>query len=239
MAWSASVPHLDPLGTRLQFSPNICQHQDKSGHGTLAGEPLRVDELLRLAARTINICGATFRVEQPSQLRAVLDPFVHLGLEHGKAIQRGDQLYYKIRAQVRKFTLLVPGQLVDTRTKNPGGIRRVRGPARKEVLHTEINSITKSGHRCGNLRFSSLVSLSTRERRTQEASGEYAAPLGRKYSTLESNTRPRPSSCAQFPNCIVSPLLRQLVSAPGGGMIRMSPSDVRSTRKSGMVMQNR
>src|ERR1039457_605152 len=38
MAWSAPVPHPDPLGTRLQFSPNICQHQNKSGHGTLDGE---------------------------------------------------------------------------------------------------------------------------------------------------------------------------------------------------------
>src|ERR1039457_4785741 len=75
----------------------------------------------------------------------------------------------------------------------------------------DISSTTKSRHRCGNLRFSLLVSLSTRERRTQEASGEYAAPLGRKYSTLESKTETRPSRCAQFPNCIVSPLLRQLV----------------------------
>src|ERR1022692_1909515 len=58
MAWSAPVPHPDPLGTRLQFSPNICQHQNKSGHGTLAGEPLRVDELLRLAVPAINIYGA-------------------------------------------------------------------------------------------------------------------------------------------------------------------------------------
>src|ERR1022692_5311930 len=49
----------------------------------------------------------------------------------------------------------------------------------------DISSTTKSRHRCGNLRFSLLVSLSTRERRTQEASGEYAAPLGRKYSRSE------------------------------------------------------
>src|ERR1022692_291932 len=138
MAWSAPVPHPDPLGTRLQFSPNICQHQDKSGHGTLASEPLRVEELLGLAIRAIDVYGATIGVEQPSQLRAVFDPFAHLGLELRQMVQRRHQLHHEIQAQVREFTLLASGQLVDTRTKNPGGIRRVRGPARKEVLYTGI-----------------------------------------------------------------------------------------------------
>src|ERR1022692_5110909 len=53
----------------------------------------------------------------------------------------------------------------------------------------DISSTTKSGHSRRNLRFSSLVNLSRREGRTQEASGEYAAPLGRKYSTDRKSTR--------------------------------------------------
>src|ERR1017187_5291585 len=64
----------------------------------------------------------------------------------------------------------------------------------------ERSSTTKSGHSGRNFFFCSGVSVASRDRRTQEASGERAAPLGRMYSTLESKSFPRLSRLAQVYN---------------------------------------
>ena len=68
---------------------------------------------------------------------------------------------------------------------------------------------------------------------THEASGERAAPFGRINSALESNAFPRRSLLAQIRSSADISLLRNDVSSPVGGMMRISPSAVRSTRKFG------
>src|ERR1022692_3502347 len=75
----------------------------------------------------------------------------------------------------------------------------------------DISSTTKSGHRCGNLRFSLLVSLSTRERRTQGGIRRVRGPA--RKEVLHTGIEHQAASVFLRP---ISQLHRQLTVAPTG-----------------------
>ena len=70
----------------LQWSPNVGQVQDEASHRTLPDKLCRVAHLLRVAGGAIDVGGAMIGIEQPAELRAVIDPFLHFGLDCRQAV---------------------------------------------------------------------------------------------------------------------------------------------------------
>src|SRR4029079_1812550 len=101
------------------------------------------------------------------------------------------------------------------------------------------NSTTKSGHNARNFCFSVGVRSTKRERCTQDASGARVALLGNLKPVDESAATPLPSFLAHTYRLAVSAELRLPVSHPAGGIIVISPSAVRSRRKSRLTWQSR
>ena len=100
------------------------------------------------------------------------------------------------------------------------------------VSELERSSITKSGEMWANPRFfSSAVNSAKRLFRTQEASGERTAPLGKVKPALESKATPVPSSSAQIVTRAVIPAFWFPVVMLAGGKISSAPSAFFSMRR--------
>lgn len=88
-----------------------------------------------------------------------------------------------------------------------------------------------------NLRRCSLVSFDRRSPETQAASGESAAPFGRRNETLEPNAVPLRFRIAQWSSWLPDRSVRKLDSPSAGGSTTISPCAVRSNRTPGLAMQ--
>ena len=109
---------------QIEWIPNALKKQHKPCDRAFPCNRQDARADFRLLAGTIDFDGFRFRIDQPSQLRAIGNVFAHLAAQGGQAIRFRTQLNYKIGTEVEETAATGGVQLLDAADQCPGGIRR-------------------------------------------------------------------------------------------------------------------
>ena len=107
-----------------QALPDRSQLEHEAFHGSLARQ--FDDATMRLDWMTlaINVDRFGIAVNQPSKLRAVRDPLLHLRLGLFQAVARRHHFHNELRTQVQKLFSLLPGKTAQGRIRDDRSVAK-------------------------------------------------------------------------------------------------------------------
>lgn len=127
-----------------QAFPDGLKLQDKTSDGARAREFLDASKCFGRAVRAIDVNGFVVAIDQPAQLDAVGDPYLHLGLSRLQAVAGRHYFDHEFRAQPQKFPSLGTGEPREGFVGDPGSVGRQRRTVRKQEFHAAIEGCTRT-----------------------------------------------------------------------------------------------
>src|SRR5580658_3822233 len=103
-----------------QGIPGSSEVQRKSCDRTFAFYRFEAGPHFRIAFGAVNLDAPVVRIDEPSELRAVGDPFAHLLAHHGKPVGVRFELDHKVRGEMPKAFLNLLAQLKNSGFRSPG-----------------------------------------------------------------------------------------------------------------------
>ena len=121
-----------------QRIPNRRELQDEAVDGAFAGDGFDSHHNLGFTARAIDLNATAFGVDQPTELRATQEPFLHPVAQPADAIRFGSEFDDEVRAEVPVGIQMLLAQLADLGLQHPRSVRRAAGTAGKNVARGRI-----------------------------------------------------------------------------------------------------